>query len=110
MEFKREELIKILGKTFKGTLIQDDILNPYFIVRYADGGFGVMKAREDAKGSLKYRAISYPSSFLGCLDTIAKEQLNEEGKAFTIQEYIETWKAISTRILEAYKDWNVNNL
>lgn len=110
MELNREELIKILGKAFKGTLIQDDLLNPYFIVRYADGGFGVMRAREDAKGALKYRAISYPSSFLGCLDAIAKEQLNGEGKVYTIQEYIETWKAVSTRILEAYKNWDINQI
>lgn len=105
---KKEELKKLLGKTFKGTLIQDDILEPYFIVRYAEGGFGVMKTRTDGKGNLRFKALCYPSSFTGCLDTVAKEQLHGEGQYYdSIQEYIENWKKISTAVLNAYKDWDV---
>lgn len=107
----REQLLKLLGKTFKGTLIQDEILEPFFIVRYAEGGFGVMKTRIDGKGNLKFRVIGYPSTFLVCLDMIAKEKQHEEGQVYnSIQEYIESWKKISKTITEAYKDWDVNRI
>lgn len=107
----QEQLLNLLGKSFKGTLIQDEILEPYFIVRYAEGGFGVMKTRIDGKGNLKFRVLGYPSSFLSCLDSIAKEKQHEEGKVYnTIQEYIENWKSISRSILDAYKDWDVNRI
>ena len=103
-----KQLKELLGPTFKGTLIQDEILEPYFIVRYAEGGFGVMKTRLDAKGSLRFKALCYPSSFMNCLDVVAKEKLHETQYYDSIQEYIESWKKISTTILNAYKDWNVN--
>lgn len=107
----QEQLLKLLPKTFKGTLIQDEILEPFFIVRYAEGGFGVMKTRLDGKGNLKYKAISYPSTFMGCLDTVAKEKQHQEGQTYnSIQEYIESWKSISRSILEAYKNWDINNI
>lgn len=108
---KEQKLLDLLGKTFKGTLIQDKILDPYFIVRYADGGFGVMKSRQDSKGSLKFKVLSYPSTFLGCLDTIAKEKQHGEGQEYkSIQEYIESWKAISKTIINAYKNWGVESI
>lgn len=111
MKTKQEQLKELLGKTFKGTLIQDKILEPYFIIRYAEGGFGVMKTRTDARGNLKFKALCYPSNFMGCLDTIAKEQLHGEGQCYdSIQEYIEAWKKVSTNILNAYKNWDVNSI
>lgn len=107
----QEELIKLLGKTFKGTLIQDEILEPFFIVRYADGGFAVMKTRLDAKENLKFKVLCYPSSFVGCLDTIAKEKQHAEGQIYnSIQDYIESWKQISNTVLNAYKNWDVNRI
>lgn len=107
----QEQLLNLLGKSFRGTLVQDEILEPFFIVRYADGGFGVMKTRIDGKGNLKFRVLGYPSSFTGCLDSIAKEKQHEEGKVYnSIQEYIENWKKISKTITEAYKDWDVNRI
>lgn len=107
----QQQLLDVLGKSFKGTLIQDEVLEPYFIVKYSDGGFGVMKTRLDGKGNLKFRTVGYPSTFLSCLNMVAKEKQHQEGQVYnSIQEYIENWKAVSSSILNAYKDWNVNEI
>lgn len=106
-----EELKPLLGKTFKDTLIVDPVLGPYFILKYVDGGWGVMKTRRDGSGNLRYRAVGYPANFMSCLDKVAKELQHEEGKVFeSLQEYITSWKEVSTRILTAYKDWDVNQI
>lgn len=110
-ETYKNQLLKLIGKTFKGTLICDEILKPFFIVRYAEGGFGVMKTRTDAKGNLKFRAVCYPATFVKCLHTIAVEKQHPESQVFeSIQEYIENWKNVSDTILNAYKEWNVENI
>lgn len=102
-------VLEILGPTFKGTVIEDPVLDPYFITY--SGGFTVSKKRLDPKGNLKYRDLCYPSSFLGCLDRIAKEKLHEDGTAYsTVQEYIEKWKEISNTLLDAYKNWEISNI
>lgn len=108
---EKQELTALLGKTFRGTVVEDPVLEPYFVVRYAEGGFGVIKKRVDDSGKLRIRVLSYPSTFTGCLQYIAREQLNVGGTSYpSIQKYIEEWKKISTRILEAYKEWNVENI
>lgn len=100
---------KLLGKSFKGTLIHDEVLDPYFIVRYAEGGFGVMKTRVDGKGNTKFKVVGYPSTFLGSLDMVAREKQHGEGQAYnSIQDYIDSWKKILTEIINAYKKWDVN--
>lgn len=103
-----EELKPLLGKSFKDTLIYDPILGPCFILKYNDGGWGVMKTRRDGKGNLKWSVLGYPSSFAGCLNKVASSQLNEEGKIFdSIQSYISEWERISNSILDAYKNYQV---
>lgn len=107
----QKQLLDVLGKNFKGTLIQDPNLEPYFIVRYAEGGFGVMKTRLDAKGNLKYRAVGYPSTFVSSLDMIAREKQHEEGRVFnTVQEYIDNWKAVCREIQNIYTKWDIKNI
>lgn len=96
---------EVLGPTFKGTIIEDPVLEPYFIQN--SGGFTVSKKREDANGDIKYKDICYPSTFTSCLEHIAKAQLHEDGKMFSsIQEYIDAWKKVSRTILDAHKEWN----
>lgn len=108
---EHQNLANLLGKAFKGTIISDPVLEPFFIIRYIGGGFGVVKKQVDKTGDLRARVISYPSTFLSCLNYIGKEHLNEGEKEFSsIQEYIETWDKISTRIVEAYKDWKVEKI
>jgi len=106
-----EELLTVLGKTFDDTLIVDDVLGPYFIIHYKDGGWGVMKTRRDSNNNLKYRVVGYPSTFAGCLDTVASAEQNEEGKIYeSIQSYISNWKEICFKIRNVYKDWNIKDV
>lgn len=108
-----DSIKKLLGPNFKESVIYDPILDPYFIVRYAEGGFGVMKTRTDKNGNLKFKVESYPSSFAGCLDKIAKEKLHtsEDGPVFygTLQEYIAKWNEISRTLLESCDILNITS-
>ena len=103
-----EEVKPLLGKTFKDTLIYDPVLGSCFIIKYSDGGWGVMKTRRDGNGNLRWSVLGYPSTFANCLNKIAQSQLNEEGAIFdSIQKYIDAWKQVSDRILNAYKNITV---
>lgn len=103
-----EELKPLLGKSFKDTLIYDPVLGPCFIVKYADGGWGVMRTRRDGKGNLKWTVLGYPATFQSCLNRVASSQLNTEGEIFdSIQKYISKWEEISNRIINAYKNYQV---
>lgn len=105
-----ESIKQVLGDKFSRTIIEDEILDPYFIT-VSSGCFTVSKKRVDKDGNARYKELSYPSSFLGSLNYIAKEKIHEEGKVYeSIQEYIETWKEVSTKILNAYKDWKVEQI
>ena len=102
------ELKPLLGKTFKDTLIIDPALGPYFILHYEEGGWGVLKTRRDGSGNLKFRVLAYPSTFIGCLEYIAKEIQNESGAVYTtIQDYISNWNKVCDRIRNVYVDWKV---
>lgn len=101
----------VLGPRFKGTLIEDPVLEPFFITQDAGGGFTVHRKRFNARGELKYSDVCYPVSFSACLSRIAKEKLGEPGKSFaTIQEYLDRWKEICNEIENVYKNWGINQL
>lgn len=103
-----EELKPLLGKSFKDTLIYDPVLGPCFIVKYSDGGWGVMRTRRDSKGNLKWTVLGYPSTFQNCLNKVASDQTNGEGQIYdTVQRYISAWKEVSDRINDAYKNYKV---
>lgn len=105
------ELLSVLGKNFNDTLIVDDVLGPYFIIHYNEGGWGVMKTRRDANGNLKYRVVGYPSTFASCLDSIASSIQNEGGQIYeSIQKYIDNWKELCLNIRNVYKDWNIKDI
>ena len=104
------EVRKALGKKFSGTIIEDPVLEPYFIICYGPGDFSINKKRTDLHGKFKFSTIRYPSTFFGCLDSIAKEKLNETGDYQSIQDYIEAWKNVSETVRRAYKDWNIDSI
>lgn len=101
----------VLGPQFKGTVIEDPVLEPYFITNSGGGSFAVSKKRFDKNGTLRYSDVCFPSTFEGCLNVIAKEMLHEEGRVFeSIQNYIDSWKEISDKIINAHKNWNVEKI
>ena len=100
-----EELKPLLGKTFKDTLVYDKVLGPYFILKYSEGGWGVMKTRRDGNNNLKWSVVSYPSTFQSCLNKVAQAMLNGEGQIYeSIQKYIDSWKQVANVLMDAYKD------
>ncbi len=104
-----ESVTQIIGDKFTGTIVEDEILDPYFI-KISDG-YTVARKRVSAAGKLVATDECYPSTFMSCLDRIARRQLHEDGKLYSsLQEYIDTWKEISGRILNAYKDWKVERI
>lgn len=105
-----DALKKALGKSFNGSVIEDPILEPYFIIYYGPGDFALNRKRVDVHGNLKFSTLRYPGTFCGCLDSIAKEKMCDKKEYNSIQEYIDTWKEISTSIRTAYKDWNVDDI
>lgn len=98
----------VLSESNKDVIIEDPVLEPYFIVNYAEGGWGVCMKRLSGKGELKYKDICYPARFVSCLDTIAKQKMQDKGEHYaSIRAYIDEWKKVSNLVLDACKVWNV---
>jgi hypothetical protein len=79
------------------TVIEDPIMEPFFITHSSSGGYTVYERVNRGKDDKAYlRTVCYPSTFNHALKTVSKELLNINGnKHFrTIKEYIETWNSI----------------
>lgn len=98
-----ENLSSLLGKTFKGTTISDPILEPYFIIRYEDGGWGVALKRTDYAGNTKFRVVSYPSNFENCVNKVIQEKIHEGVQDFkSLREYVESYRAVTKEMSEVF--------
>jgi hypothetical protein len=83
------------------TLIEDPIMEPFFITHSSSGGYTVYERVNRGKDDKAYlRTVSYPATFNHALKTVSKELLNfNENKHFkTIKEYIETWNSIEQKM------------
>lgn len=99
---------EVLGPKFTGTLIEDPILEPFFIVKDPVGGFILRKTRISAKGELRFTDVCYPSNFSTCLEHIAQEKLNEPGKVYeTVTDYISEWKRICKEFKDLHNVWKI---
>src|SRR5210317_609197 len=86
------------------TLIQDPVMEPFFITRSQTGGYTVYERVTKGENNTEYiKTISYPSNFGSALKTIAKEMLNEGGKTYDLKSYVKRWEDVKnslTSILE----------
>ena len=86
------------------TLIQDPVMEPFFITRSQTGGFTVYERVTKGENNTSYiKTISYPSNFGNALKTVAREVLNESGKTYDLKSYVDRWESIKeslTSILE----------
>ena len=86
------------------TVIQDPVMEPFFITRSQTGGYTVYERVIKGENNTEYiKTISYPSNFGSALRTIAKEMLNEGGKTYDLKSYVERWEEVKnslTSILE----------
>lgn len=79
------------------TVIEDPMMEPFFITHSKSGGYAVYEKVNRGKNDKAYlRNVCYPSTFNYALRAISKELLNfGENKHFnTIKEYIEEWNSI----------------
>jgi len=86
------------------TVIQDPVMEPFFITRSQTGGYTVYQRVTKGENNTNYiKTVSYPSNFGYALKTIAREILNEEGKTYDLKSYVERWEDVKnslTSILE----------
>ena len=79
------------------TVIEDPIMEPFFITHSQSGGYTVYERVNRGKDDKAYlRTVCYPSTFNYALRAVSKELLNFGGtKHFsTIKDYIKEWDAI----------------
>ena len=86
------------------TIISDPAMEPFFISRSQTGGFTVYERVVKGENKTSYiKTVSYPSNFGNALKTVAREKLNEEGKTYSLKEYVDRWEDVKnslTSILE----------
>jgi len=81
------------------TVIQDPVMEPFFITRSQTGGYTVYERVIKGENSTEYiKTISYPSNFGNALKTIAKEMLNEGGKTYDLKSYVERWEEVKNSL------------
>ena len=77
------------------TLIQDKVMEPYFVSRSSSGGYTVYERVITGENDTEYiKTLGYPSNFGNALRMIARELTNEEGKTFTLKEYMQRWEDV----------------
>ena len=86
------------------TLIEDPVMEPFFISRSQTGGYTVYERVIKGDNNTEYiKTVCYPSNFGNALKTVAREILNEEGKKYSLKEYVDRWENVKnslTSILE----------
>lgn len=77
------------------TLIQDKVMEPFFVSRSSSGGYTVYERVITGENDTEYiKTLGYPSNFGNALRMIARELTNEEGKTFTLKEYMQRWEDV----------------
>ena len=83
------------------TLIQDPVMEPFFISKSQSGGYTVYERVVKGNNDTEYiKTVSYPASFNGALKRVANEKLNNgESKVYNLQEYVTRWENIQKEML-----------
>ena len=81
------------------TIVQDPVLEPFFITRSSNGGYAVYERVTTGENNTEYiKTLGYPSTFGNAIQMIAREMLNEEGKTYDLKSYINRWEEIKNSI------------
>ena len=81
------------------TIIQDPVMESFFITRSQTGGFTVYERVVKGENNTEYiKTISYPSNFGNALQTVAREILNESGKTYDLKSYVERWEDVKNSL------------
>ncbi len=85
------------------TVIQDPVMEPFFIAKSQSGGFTVYERVIKGANDTEYiKTICYPANFGGALNSVAKNLLNSDPtkKVYSLKEYTERWNTIGTSLLK----------
>lgn len=86
------------GKSFRGTVIKDPVIEPYIIGHYETGGYVVAECRKVGEKD-KLVLLGYPTTLAGCLEMIAKNRVNEPGKVYpSLKSYIDEYREVISQI------------
>ena len=77
------------------TIIQDPVMEPFFITRSQTGGYTVYERVVKGEKSTEYiKTLGYPSTFGTAIKMVAREKLNEQGKTYGLKEYVDRWESV----------------
>ena len=81
------------------TIVEDPVMEPFFITRSQTGGYTVYERVIKGENNTAYiKTIGYPSNFGNALRSVASEILNEEGKTYTLKEYVKRWESVENSL------------
>ena len=81
------------------TVIEDPVLEPFFITRSPSGGFTLYERVIKGENNTEYiKTICYPSNFNFALKKASEELLNTSGASYNLKEYIDEYRVIQERI------------
>jgi|TARA_A100001391_G_scaffold98464_1_gene65306 hypothetical protein len=82
------------------TVIEDPIMEPFFIAKSSSGGYTVYERVIKGDNDTHYiKTICYPSNFNHALKTVCREMLNSKSNHYTsIKSYIKEWKDIEVKM------------
>jgi hypothetical protein len=86
------------------TVIEDPVMEPFFITHSSSGGYTVYERVNRGKDDKAYlRTVCYPATFNYALKAVSKEKLNtgDTTRYTTIKEYVERWENITKAIENA---------
>ena len=83
------------------TIIQDPVMEPFFISKSQSGGYTVYERVTKGENNTEYiKTICYPGTFNHALKSVAREKLNSgENNIYNLKEYVSRWENISKEML-----------
>lgn len=78
-------------------IIEDPVMEPFFITEYNAGGFAVYERVAKGKNKKEYiRCIGYPSNFTSALKSVSKRLFRSKDRKnySTVKDYLSEWEKI----------------
>ena len=82
------------------TLIEDPVMEPFFISKSSSGGYTLYERVVKGDNNTSYiKTVCYPSTFNSALKATARELLNSRSVHYkTIKSYINEWRDIQEKL------------
>ena len=82
------------------TIIQDPVMEPFFISKSQSGGYTVYERVIKGENNTEYiKTICYPGTFNHALKSVAREKLNSgENNIYNLKEYVTRWETIHKKM------------